>query len=261
MKGSRVKKPTSTKSKRVEKVIGQSLEPKFTEVVEVGEVSAGKLLAAETKRHALMKPVDRPIQEWAEWVSERPESGFMTVLGMKQEEKYEKFFDLLTSPIHRRHGIAQKAKMCNISPTELIDLMQQANQMTGMLKMAEHMPVVMLEQAENAKMKDVVCPECKGKAEILETYYKESGFDTDGDPIYTQKVRLIPCTTCFSTGTVKQEADAKTIDRALKLNGMLQEEGRGVKVQVNTQVNVPEHEATVTKIGQIIEEEVLDVRS
>lgn len=250
------------KRDRVE--MGEALMPVREEVVVLGGRNDARVVSAKEnrrKKDALLKDIDIPVKEWEEYITAHPNSGFMTVLRMQGEGKYEKLFGLLTDPLHKRHSIAEKVKMCGITPVELLELMQRANEMMGLLKMAEHIPVVMEQQAVNAKTKIVTCTTCNGEGRVSYQYYKESGFDEDGDPVYKQKFGLKDCPGCDGTKLMSVEADGKTVDRALKLSGMLKEEvGVGAKVntQVNVQVNAPKHEDTVSEIGKIIDAEVLN---
>lgn len=142
-------------------------------------------------------------------------------LALGEHDKYAGFLASLHSPDYTRHSFAAKMRAFNITLHELNILYQDTNRNIGLFGMADKLPKIMEDVAEDAQSRQVSCPRCDGEGEL------PTGEDEEGIPTF--KI----CPECSGTRKIRQVGDKHSRDlvfESMKLTGV---KGPMVAIQQN----------------------------
>lgn len=120
------------------------------------------------------------------------------------EEKFDTFLALMRDPAYAKKPLAQLAKMCHLTLSELQSLYTDGMRQLALIKMSNQLPDIMTDVAEDARTKMESCPRCDGR-KVLEDKR--------------------PCPMCKGAGEVRRIGDKHARDlvfESAKLTGQKQ---------------------------------------
>jgi hypothetical protein len=222
-------------------------EPKKKRKTQQRENSAG----ARIERFVpIATRLDKPMRQFEQYLIENPNCLFMTAMEMQPEDsKWHKFMILSVDPSVQHRTLAWKARQCGVTLRELMEMMNQARNLEGMLRVGEHVPKIMEDQALAALATELPCADCKGTKTKIVMKKDEAG---------EEEATEVQCPTCHGNGSLRLLGNDKAIDRTLQMAGILGKDG-GVSVSISNTVTTNNGVTPIEKMSSDIGT-IIDVR-
>jgi hypothetical protein len=131
-----------------------------------------------------------------------PRSGLDDALLMSGDERFHRLHDALHDDVYRRTSPGTLCRRFGVTWMDLIDLWSRHQLNWGLMKLADHLPKILDDLAEDALSHDGPCPVCDGRAYVA----------LDG-------VRHT-CVECAGVGRVRVAGDAHARQLVFKLAGL-----------------------------------------
>lgn len=145
-----------------------------------------------------------------------PEDLFTAALESSTDPKFVNFLAARINPLYKNHSLASLARKFNVTLADLDDLYRNYQLHVGMVRMMEHVPQVLVDVAEDAKSRIVVCSRCDGEGKLLD-----------------EKQNQRECPVCNGIGRVRQSGDKAARDLVFESIGLIGKRGPMVAIQNN----------------------------
>src|SRR6516165_51687 len=107
---------------------------------------------------------DRPIQWFFEGV---PRTALDEALMTSGDERFHRLYDALHDDVYRRTSPGTLCRKFSRSWLDLMNLWFSYNMHLGLMRMAHHLPKILIDLAEDSESHDGPCPVCDGKGYLV----------------------------------------------------------------------------------------------
>jgi hypothetical protein len=107
---------------------------------------------------------DRFIQWFFELV---PRTDLDDAMLMSGDERFHRLYDALHDDVYRRTSPGTLCRKFSISWLDLMNLWFSYNMHLGLMRMADHLPKILIDLAEDSESHDGPCPVCDGKGYLV----------------------------------------------------------------------------------------------
>jgi hypothetical protein len=113
---------------------------------------------------------DRPVKTFFDSV---PRTQFVDAMQLSGDERSYRLHDALHDAAYQNTSKGTLCRKFGISLLDLFDLWTQYNHHLGMMRVANHLPEVMEQLAENSLSREEACPRCDGIGVLLDGVWQE----------------------------------------------------------------------------------------
>jgi hypothetical protein len=156
---------------------------------------------------------DRPIQWFFEGV---PRTALDEALMTSGDERFHRLYDALHDDVYRRTSPGTLCRRFGVSWMDLVNLWHSYNIHLGLLQLANHLPKILNDVAEDSESRDGPCPVCDGMGYVA-----------------TDSIRST-CVICDGAGKVRVPGDEHARRLRFKVLALIgPRRGRPAAIQLN----------------------------
>ena len=160
--------------------------------------------ASKKDKNGLPVPVradrDPAIQLFIENVSP---ANFDVALQVSGNERFHRLSEALRDPVYRKTSFGTLCRRFGVSWVDLVDLWRTYNTTLGLNEIANHLPQILNDIAEDSESRDEPCPRCDGIGHV------------------TRQNGEAPCPACDGAGKVRVPGDAHARRLLFEIIGLI----------------------------------------